>query len=101
MTFIHQGRIIFSENKDDVLGRYSVVQGPKADLNPDLKARLLGLRNGSFGFEGLCTDVDAIRSRLSNQCVVERASLDQIMLYLVHEDRSKTMGEVRGAGTHN
>ena len=82
VTFIDEGRIIFSENKDDVLERYSVIHGPKADLNTDL--------NGSFGFEGLCTDVDAIRSQLSNQCVVERASLDQIMLYFVHKDRSET-----------
>lgn len=88
VTFINQGRIIFSENKDDVLGRYSVVQGPNTDLNPDLRARLLGLRNGAFGFEGLCRDIEAIRPHLSNQCVVEKASLDQIMVYFVHEGRS-------------
>jgi ABC-2 type transport system ATP-binding protein len=90
VTFIDQGRIIFSESKEDVLERYSVVQGPKADLNPDLRAHLIGLRNGTFGFEGLCADIEAIRSRLSDPCVVEKASLDQIMFYFVHDGhRSK------------
>lgn len=88
VTFIDQGRIIFSENKDDVLGRYSVVQGPNTDLNPDLRDRLLGLRNGSFGFEGLCNNIEAIRSHLSSQCVIEKANLDQIMVYFVHEGHS-------------
>jgi ABC-2 type transport system ATP-binding protein len=88
VTFIDKGRIIFSQNREEVLGRYFVVRGPKTDMNPDLKARLHGLRNGAFGFEGLCADIDAARSHISNQCVMEKASLEQIMVYLVREGQN-------------
>lgn len=92
VTFINQGKIIFSENKDDVLERYYIVQGPKTILSQDLQACLLGLRNGAFGFEGLCPDIEAIRSQLSSQCLIEKASLDQIMIHFVHESEKEDMG---------
>lgn len=89
VTFIDRGKIIFSENKDDVLQRYSVVQGPKTDLKPDLENRLLGLHRGAFGFEGLCTDIASIRALLSNQCIVEKANLDQIMVFFARRGEMK------------
>jgi ABC-2 type transport system ATP-binding protein len=89
VTLINEGRIIFSENKDSVLKQYSVIQGPKADLKPDMKGRLIGLHYGAFGFEGLCPDIESIRPHLSSPCVVERASLEQIMIYFVRDGQGQ------------
>jgi ABC-2 type transport system ATP-binding protein len=97
VTFIQEGKIVFSENKDDVLGRFSVIQGPVSDLTPGLEAQLLGLRKGSFGFEGLCPAVDEASRHLSNQCVIERASLDQIMVFFARDTR-RVNREMNDAG---
>ena len=94
VTFINRGKIVFSENKDDVQHRYSVVQGPKADLTPDLESRLIGLNRAGFGFDGLCEDVDEIRQQLSGQSIVENASLDQIMIYFARDGRNDNQGGV-------
>lgn len=85
VTFIDRGRIVFSENKDEVLGRYHVVQGARTDLTPSIRSQLIGFRNGSYGFEGLCSDIGSLRPQLSNQCLSERANLDQIMIFLARE----------------
>jgi len=87
VTFINQGKIVFSENKDDVQRQYSIVKGPKADLTPGLESRLIGLNLAGFGFEGLCRNVAEIRMQLPGQAVVETADLDQIMLFFAREAR--------------
>jgi ABC-2 type transport system ATP-binding protein len=94
VTFIDRGKIIFSENKDDLLARYSVIQGPKGTLGLDLESRLLGLRRAAFGFEGLCSDGALIREELSVQCVIEKASLEQIMIFLVRENEKAMKGSL-------
>ncbi len=88
VTFINQGKIVFSENKNDLQDRYYVIQGPKADLKPDLEAKLLGLRRAAFGFEGLCADIGSIKAQLSNQCVIEKADLDQIMISFARNEHN-------------
>lgn len=94
VTFIDNGQIVFSENKDKLLTRYSVVQGPKGVLSPELEDRLLGLRHAAYGFEGLCSDGAIIREQLSDQCIVEKASLEQIMVFLVRENEKAMKGSM-------
>ena len=81
ITFIRQGKLVFSENRDELFDRFAVVRGARELLDDETRKCLLGVREHSFGFEGLTGDASGMRARLGQQAVIERASLEDI-LYL-------------------
>ena len=81
ITFIREGKLVFSENRDELFDRYAVVRGAREMLDDEIRQHFLGLREHSFGFEGLTGDAGLLRERLGQQAVIERASLEDI-LYL-------------------
>jgi ABC-2 type transport system ATP-binding protein len=86
LTLIEDGRIVFSENKDEVLARHAIVKGPLAALTPELEARLVGLKKGAHGFEALAEDADAMRKLSPSPCAVDPASIDDIMVFRSREN---------------
>ncbi|KPU42792.1 ABC transporter ATP-binding protein YtrB [Oxobacter pfennigii] len=83
ITFINDGRIIFSETKDKILETYGVVKGGKELLDSDIKKEFIGIRESSFGFEGLTNNTKKIKSLFKNNVLIEKPSLDDIMVYTV------------------
>jgi len=82
LTFIHDGRIIFSKEKDDVLDEYAVVKGQNDKLTDTLRSRLIGIQVTDVGFEGLAKDKSAVQEDV----LLERATLEDIIFYTVKED---------------
>ena len=83
ITFIDDGEIVFSEAKDTILENYAIVKGGTDILDRDLRDEFIGIRETSVGFEGLSNNVDDISERLDGQVLIERASLEDIMVYSV------------------
>lgn len=83
ITFIHQGKLVFSGNKDVILDAYAVVKGGRNILNADNHGLFAGIRENQFGFEALTNRKDAVRKAFRDQVVLERANLEDIMLYTV------------------
>jgi ABC-2 type transport system ATP-binding protein len=83
ITFINNGKIIFSDTKDNVLESYGVVKGGKNLLDKDTRKEFIGIRENSFGFEGLTKNLMAVRKLFGNNILVEKPSLDDIMVYTV------------------
>jgi len=84
ITFINQGRVVFTSEKDQVLERFSLVKGPNYLLESSLEKQFIGLRKSSVGFEGLTADLEVILPALKEKIIVERPTLDEIMIYLVN-----------------
>ena len=80
ITFIHEGRIVFSQVKDDLLASYALVKGPLTALDT-VRPHLLGVRRHEFGFEALSGDRESLRRFSGGPLVVERASIDDILVY--------------------
>jgi ABC-2 type transport system ATP-binding protein len=89
VTFINQGRIVFSYSRETVLEKYGLVKGEKKNLPDELRQQLIGLREGNFGFEALTDDAQALRKKFGGEMGVsiERPSLEQIMLFLVKGEK--------------
>ena len=87
ITFINNGKIIFSKPKDYILENYGIVKGKKALLNQDTRNMFIGLRENPFGFEALTSNVSTARKAFRGDCIIERASLDDIMVYTVKGDK--------------
>jgi ABC-2 type transport system ATP-binding protein len=82
ITFIHNGRIVFSAAKDEVLEKWAVVKGGNDLLNEDSRTFFKGIRKREFGFEALTSDAAEARRRFAGNAVIEKASLEDIMFYM-------------------
>ena len=83
ITFLNSGKVVFSDDKDSILENYSIVKGSNGILDKDIRDKFIGINENSFGFEGLTNDTEAVRKSLGDKVLIERASLDDIMVYTV------------------
>jgi ABC-2 type transport system ATP-binding protein len=86
ITFINRGEIVFSETKDKVLESYALVKGSKALLDSDIRKEFIAIRENSFGFEGLTNNPRNIKLLFKQDIVIEKPSLEDIMVYTVRRD---------------
>lgn len=79
VTFVNQGKLLFTRKKDDVLEEYRIAKGSRDKLTDELKQIIIGLRVNQMGFEGLVKTEDI--THLSGSVFTEPASLDDIVVY--------------------
>lgn len=82
LTFINKGKLVFSETKDKIVESYGLVKGAKELLDKDTRREFVSIKETGFGFEALTKDIDKAR-KLFKGSVIERASLEDIMVYTV------------------
>ena len=87
ITFINDGEIILSAAKDDILDNFGIVKGGSELMNDDNRKIFIGIHYNRFGFEGLVRDRAKARLMFQNQVIIEKPSLEDIMLYTVRGDR--------------
>lgn len=80
ITFLHKGKLIFSEEKDALLEKYRVVKCSGTEFEKLDKAAVVGHRTSSFGVEALM-----FRDKIPGRLVSERVSIEDIMLYYIKE----------------
>ena len=83
ITFINKGKIVFSQAKDDILENYAIVKGGLDILNENIRKEFIGLRETRVGFEALTDNVNKIRNLFGDKVLMEKASLEDIMVYTV------------------
>jgi len=83
ITLIHNGQILFSESKDELLDEYGVLKCSAADYESIDKEIVFGCRKNAFGVEALIK-----RKALRGDYIVDSASIEDIMLF-------KIKGEVK------
>lgn len=81
VTFIHKGRIVFSESKDKLIYQYGLVHCRKEDINNIDKAYIAGIRENSFGAEVMIRNKEEFQRR-HHQFTPEKTSLEEIMLFI-------------------
>lgn len=83
ITYINNGKIIFTGEKDEFLEKYCIIKGGKEDITESQKKEIIGLIMHSTGFEGLIELKKAVG--FSSKVIIEKASLDEIMIYMNKE----------------
>lgn len=81
VTFIHKGKIFFSESKDDLIYRYGVIRCRKEDTKNIDPSYIVGIRENSYGAEVLIRNRDAFQRYYHNHGV-EKTSIEEIMLFV-------------------
>lgn len=82
ITFIHKGKLIFSEAKDELLEKYVLVKCSKADIQSIPETSIKGIRTNNFGVEALVE-----RHAVPQNFVMDRVNIEDIMLYNIKEFR--------------
>ena len=80
ITFLHEGKVIFSESKDSLLETYGILKCSKADFQAVDEAAVVACREGAFGVEALVK-----RAGVNPAFTIDDASIEDIMVYFVKE----------------
>jgi len=80
ITFIKDGSIIFSKSKDEIMESYKIIKGDCNILTKEVEKHFEGISKNRFGFEGLTSQVDKVREILGDNIVVDRATIEDIMI---------------------
>jgi ABC-2 type transport system ATP-binding protein len=84
ITMIDQGEMVFSENKENILGRYRLVKGNKELLTKIPLNKFVAVRNLGTTFEGMTECYNDIEAYCGNdyKLISQRADLEDIMYYV-------------------
>ncbi len=84
ITYIKDGKIVFSGLKDELIDRYCLVRGGAGDLPQSKRKQILGLREHPGGFDGMI-EIKNIAGFSAN-VITETVSLDDIMVRMSKEE---------------
>ncbi|MBD3109681.1 ABC transporter ATP-binding protein [Bacillus sp. AGMB 02131] len=86
ITFIHEGEIVFTEMKDDLIYNYAVLKCGASEFERLDVADFIGYRKGEFQVEALVKDKVEIRQKYPD-FVMDPVTIDDIMLFYVKGNR--------------
>lgn len=78
ITYIQNGRILYSGLKDDLIEKYCLIRGGIGDLPQSKRKQILGLREHPSGFDGMIETKNIAGFPAS--VIMETVSLDDIMV---------------------
>ena len=82
IAFLHKGRLVLCEEKDLLLDKYGILKCSKEQLANIPEEAVHGKRVGTYGVEALVE-----REFMPRDAVVDRANLEDIILYMVKGER--------------
>jgi len=86
ITFIHDGHIVFSEKKHELIDNYGIMRCKLAQFEEIDKADILTHRKRDFQVDVLVTDKQAAAKKYSGTAI-DNATIDEIMLMLVKGEK--------------
>jgi ABC-type multidrug transport system, ATPase component len=81
IAFLHQGRLVFHQSKEEIFDRYAVVRAENSLLDADVRRSFVGIRETPVGFEALTSDREEAERLFSGFARIERATLEDIMFF--------------------
>lgn len=88
VVFLHEGSIVLQGEKDQILAEYKIMKGSRLEiekLREEDSLEIVALRNSEFGAEALVKHTKLRPGRTN--LVLEAASLEQIMIFIVKGDQ--------------
>ncbi len=82
IVFIHDGRLLFSKPKDELLERYGIVKCGAAQFDALESQDIIAYRKQDYEWQALVADRDAAKKKYPNAFIVP-ATIDEIMLLYI------------------
>ncbi|HBN82892.1 MAG TPA: sodium ABC transporter ATP-binding protein, partial [Clostridiales bacterium] len=81
ITFINDGEIVLSDTKDSLLENYGLLKGPKSLMDSIDKKDIVGVKENQYGLETLVRNKNKVMRLFNGKAVMEKPTLDDIMVY--------------------
>ena len=82
ITFIHKGKLLFSEEKDLLLEKYAVVKCAKENMGLLAEEAVVGKRVGNYGAEAL-----VLREMVPDGMMKEKCSIEDIIVFMAKGEK--------------
>lgn len=79
--FIHDGRTVLYDTKDELLDNYLLVKGERRAVSAQLQRELIGIIDNAYGFEAVLPGSKA--ELLSNEFHIEKPTIDEIVIHYI------------------
>lgn len=86
ITFIHEGRLVFTKPKDELIYNYGIIRCGAADFDAIDKTEVLAWRKCDYQWEVLVADKNKARRKYKN-AVIDNARIDDILLLYIKGER--------------
>lgn len=87
IVFIHEGKVVFSRAKDELLEQYGIMKCGAAQFDALDKADIVACRKMDYEWQVLVSDREALQ-RKSPKALIVPATIDEIMLLYVKGEQS-------------
>lgn len=81
ITFIHKGKIVFSNAKDELLDSYGILKCSEDELKTIDKSNIINYRINAFSTEAL-----VLKNNIKGNYVIDNATIEDIMLFFIKEN---------------
>lgn len=82
IAFIHQGKLLFMETKDDLVNQYGIASLTQEQLQEMDPCAIVGTRTHQFGVEAMLK-----KSLVPNSIALEKVSVEDIMVFMIKGER--------------
>lgn len=86
VTFLHEGKLLLSKPKDELIDKYGIVRCGKALFESMKPSEMLAWRKHEYAWDVLVPDREETRRR-HRDAVIDRATMDEILLLYVKGER--------------
>lgn len=86
ITLIHNGTILFSEEKDELIGNMGILKCSETEFRSLQNIEIINYRKHSFGVEALISNKEDAITKYPNY-VIDSTNLEEIMLYYVRGEK--------------
>lgn len=93
VTFIHQGKIVFCESKDELIYQYGIIHCRKEEAAAIDRDFIVGVRENSYGTDVMICKKEEFQ-RHYHQYAIDKTSLEEIMLFI-------SRGKAMSAASHS
>ena len=81
ISFIQNGKLIFTKEFYKIEEEYAIVKGPTELLDADTEKEFIAIRKASTGFEALTSNIQSVQTIFGKEVIIEKPSLEDIMYY--------------------
>ncbi len=85
ITFIHEGEIILSKTKDEIINNFGIIKCGKDDFNNINNEDIVGFRKSQFGYEILINNKQHNQAKY-DKYIIDSVNLEDIMLLYIRRD---------------